>query len=166
VQFAGLLIDRQMGFAMVSMIDPTTEQDVTFSGQFLLVIFTMVFLITNSHYFLVLAMQKSFELIPLLGVGVPSNSLLSYFGAMAGGLFVLSIQLAAPVFVVLVLSSIALGIIARTVPQINIFFVGLPLKIGVGVITIVIALPALSGIFRALTQRLVEDIWKLLYLMA
>ncbi|MGD9202105.1 MAG: flagellar biosynthetic protein FliR, partial [Chitinispirillia bacterium] len=61
---------------------------------------------------------------------------------------------------------VALGVIARTVPQINIFFVGLPLKIGLGIITLAIVLPALAILFRHMVDLLVRDLWKLLYLMS
>ncbi|MBD3390419.1 MAG: flagellar biosynthetic protein FliR [Chitinivibrionales bacterium] len=166
VQFAGLLIDRQMGFALVRLVDPTTQQAVTFSGQFQLVLFTMVFLLMNGHYFLILAIQKSFELIPLLGVQVPAGNLAAFFSGMVANVFVLAIRLAAPVFVVLVLSTLGLAVVARTVPQINIFFVGLPLKIGLGIITTFIALPVITNIFKAMTHNLIEDIWRLLHLMA
>ena len=85
---------------------------------------------------------------------------------MVANIFVLAVRLAAPVFSVLVLTSLSLGIVARTVPQINVFFVGLPLKIGLGVATLAIVLPGLGILFRSMVKNLITDIWRLLYLLA
>jgi flagellar biosynthetic protein FliR len=166
VQFAGFLIDRQMGLEMIQVIDPTTQEEITFTGQFQTIIFTIVFLVTNAHYFLILAIIKSFDIIPLLGVSVPADRIASYLTGMTASVFEIAIRLSAPVFVVLFISTITLGVIARTVPQINVFFVGLPMKITVGILTMAIALPVLVNIFRTMVDNMVQDIWKLLYLMA
>jgi flagellar biosynthetic protein FliR len=166
VQFAGRLIDMQMGFSLVQVIDPFTESQVSTTGQLQILLFTILFLAINGHYFLLLAIQKSFMVIPLLGVQAPAGSLASYFSGLVGNVFVVAIQLAAPVFVVLVLTSLSLGIVARTVPQINIFFVGMPLKIAVGIGTFVLVLPALAAVFQGIVKAMIGDIWKLLHLMA
>ncbi len=166
VQFAGRLVDTQMGFAMVQLVDPFTSAATTVTGQLQVLIFSIIFLLINGHYFLLLAVQKSFEIIPLLGGHMPGGSVANLMVTMVGNIFTLGIRLAAPVFSVLVLTSLSLGIVARTVPQINIFFVGLPLKIGLGITTMAIVLPALAMIFRDMVDLLIRDIWKLLYLMA
>lgn len=166
VQFAGRLCDTQMGFAMVQLVDPFSDASVTVSGQLQILLFSIIFLVTNAHYFMLLAIQKSFQVIPLLGGEWPSGEVAGYFVDMVGSIFVLAVRLAAPVFSVLVLTSLSLGIVARTVPQINIFFVGLPLKIGTGFVTLVVVLPVLAVIFRSMVDKLVRDMWTLLYLMA
>ncbi len=166
VQFAGHLIDTQMGFSLVRVIDPFTESQVSTTGQLQILLFTILFLVINGHYFLVLAIQKSFETIPILGASLPAGNLARYFSGLVGNVFSVAIQFAAPVFVVLVLTSLSLGIVARTVPQINIFFVGMPLKIAVGIGTFILVLPALALMFQGVVKAMLEDIWKLLYLMA
>ncbi|MFP4416475.1 MAG: flagellar biosynthetic protein FliR [Chitinispirillaceae bacterium] len=166
VEFAGHLIDTQMGFAMVQLINPFTDSTVSTTGQFHILIFSLIFLLLNGHYFLILAIQESFELIPLFGMQFAPDRMALFFTNMVGNIFILGIKLAAPVFSVLVLSELALGIVARTVPQMNIFFVGMPMKIGVGIATTVIVLPVVAKLFWSATQGLFEDIWKLLYMMA
>ncbi len=166
IQFGGRLIDQQMGFALVQLVDPFTDAASTVSGQFKMIIFSVIFLLINGHYFMLLAVQKSFDLIPLLGAKMPSGEVAHYLTSMVADIFVLGIRLAAPVFCVLVLTSISLGVVARTVPQINIFFVGLPLKIGLGIATLAIVLPALASVFRTMVHALVQDLWRLLMLMA
>jgi len=166
VNFAGRLVDTQMGFGFVELTDPMSEESITVIGHFKVILFTILFLLFNGHYFLLLTIQKSFEIIPLLGAVFPADNLVAYFTMLVVNIFILGFKLAAPVFVVLILTMIALGIVARTVPQMNIFFVGLPLKIGLGMITTIIVLPMLASLFRRMSEALIQDIWKLLYMMA
>jgi len=166
VQFAGRLVDTEMGFGFVELVDPFTEEMVTVWGQLQVIIFTIIFLMFNGHYFMLLAVQRSFELVPLMGATLPGGKVALHLITLTGSLFEVSIKFAAPVYVPLILSEIALGAVARTVPQINIFFVGMPLKIVIGLCTAMLVLPMLTGIFRGYVEKLVQDIWRLLYLMA
>ncbi len=166
VQFAGRLVDTQMGFAFVQLVDPFTSARVTTLGQLKIIVFTILFLLLNGHYFLLLAVQKSFEVIPLCGAHMPGGKTAYVLTEMTAGVFESAVKLAAPVFVTLVLTSLSMGVIARTVPQINIFFVGLPLKIFLGLGTTIVAFPALAIVFRKMVDQLMRDIWRLLYLMA
>jgi flagellar biosynthetic protein FliR len=166
VQFAGRLVDTEMGFAMVQLIDPFSDTEATVTGQFQILIFSIIFLLIHGHYFMLIAVKKSFEVIPLFTAHIPDSNTANLFVTMVGNIFILAVRLAAPVFCVLLLTTVALGVIARTVPQINIFFVGLPLKIGLGLITLAIVLPALATLFRHMVDLLIRDIWKLLYLMS
>ncbi|NLG18284.1 MAG: flagellar type III secretion system protein FliR [Fibrobacter sp.] len=166
VQFAGRLIDTEIGFGFVELMDPFTDEPVTVLGQLQVIIFTILFLLFNGHYFLILAIQKSFELVPLMNVHFPSGQLAFHVTALVGNVFVLAIKFSAPIYVTLVLTELSLGVVARTVPQINIFFVGLPLKIAVGLGSAIIVLPLLASFFQRMVEALIQDIWKLLYLMS
>lgn len=166
VQFAGRLVDVEMGFGFVELMDPTTNQQVTVWGQLQVILFTILFLSINGHYFMLLAVDKSFEVIPLLGASIPGGKMIFHLVTITGSIFELALKFAAPVFVTLILAEVALGAVARTVPQINIFFVGMPLKIAVGLGTAILALPMLSVLFRTTVEHLIRDIWKLLFLMA
>jgi flagellar biosynthesis protein FliR len=166
LQFAGKLVDTEMGFGFVELMDPNTSQSVTVWGQMQVVLFTILFLAINGHYFLLLAIQRSFELIPLTGGTMPGGKVAFHLTALTGGIFAVALKFAAPIYVTLILSEVALGAVARTVPQINIFFVGMPLKIAVGLGTAILVLPMLLSLFRATVEQLVQDIWRLLFLMA
>ncbi|HLV31789.1 MAG TPA: flagellar biosynthetic protein FliR [Chitinispirillaceae bacterium] len=166
VQFAGRLIDTEMGFGMVQLFDPFSGQSVTVMGQFQIIVFTLLFLLFNGHYFFILAIQKSFEVIPLTGANIAGGHLVVQIANMVSNIFILAIKFSAPVFITLVLTSISLGVVARTVPQMNIFFVGLPLKIMVGLGATFIALPLLGNLFRKMVDALIQDIWRILHIMA
>jgi len=165
VQFGGMMVDRQMGFALVQSVDPLTNLNSSITGQLHVILFTILFLLLNGHYFLLLAVKSSFEIIPVLGVDFHIGQMNTLFIKKIGDVFILALRFAAPAFIILTLTSIALGVVARTVPQINVFFVGMPLKILLGLVTTIIVLPILFRLFKSVYMNLIEDIWKLLYLM-
>ena len=166
VQFAGRMVDTEMGFGFVEVVDPNTEEMTTVLGQLQTILFTILFLLINGHYFLLITVQRSFDLIPLFTAAFPAEPMADHITVMTANVFILGLKLAAPVFVTLFLTQLALGIVARTVPQMNIFFVGLPLKIMIGIGTMIIALPMLASLFMRMTDSIIQDIWKLLYIMA
>ncbi|MBN2036811.1 MAG: flagellar biosynthetic protein FliR [Chitinispirillaceae bacterium] len=166
VHFAARLVDIEMGLGMVELIDPMSEEQVTAIGQLWIVVFTIMLLLINGHYFFLLAIQKSYALIPVLGLDFKAGPLAQHFVTMAGEVFVLAVKMSAPIYVALILTEMALGVVARTVPQINIFFVGLPLKIMLGLMTAVFVFPMIGTLFRKMFEGLIKDIWSVLYLMA
>lgn len=166
IQFGGWLIDSEIGFGFVELVDPFNEEPVTVLGQFQVILFTILFLLFNGHYFFILAINQSFEIIPLAGIKFDSNGIVTSFIALFSGIFTCAIKFAAPIFVTLLITEVALGVVARTVPQINIFFVGMPLKIVVGLLTAILVLPMLSTLFKKTFELLIIDINKLIRLMA
>ena len=85
--------------------------------------------------------------------------------SLAGNIFVIAVKVGAPLIVVLFLMSVSFGLAARTVPQMNIFFVAMPLKILVGLIFFVFALPYMTAFFESIFNGLGNDILKLLNAM-
>jgi flagellar biosynthesis protein FliR len=166
VQFAGYLVDVLTGFSFVELVDPFSDTSVSIFGQFNVLIFTILFFLLNGHYFLLIAIQKSFLIIPLAHVHFPSGPLSSVVIAAVGNIFILGFKFAAPIFITLLLTQIALAIVSRTVPQINVFFVGIPLNIAIGFSVAIIALPGLSIMFKRMIDLMLQDIWRLMYLMA
>jgi flagellar biosynthetic protein FliR len=166
VQFAARLIDMEMGFGMVDLIDPMSEDSVTVMGQLWIIIFTIILLLINGHYFFILAIEKSFTVIPLAGSHLRFGPIAAHFSDMVNDVFILSIKMSAPVYVTLILTEMTLGIVARTAPQINIYFVGLPGKIMIGLLTTFIAFPMIAGLFRHIFEGLMNDVWSVLYMMA
>lgn len=166
VNFAARLIDVEMGFGMVDLIDPFSEEAITTMGQLWIIVFTIILLLINGHYFFLLSIHKSFELFPVLGGHLEFNRLAAQFSHMVGDVFVIALRMSAPVYVALILTQMALGIVARTVPQINIFFVGLPIQILIGIGMTIVAFPLLAGLFRKILEGIIKDIWSILYIMA
>jgi flagellar biosynthesis protein FliR len=166
VQFAGYLIDVLTGFSFVELVDPFSDTSVSIFGQFNVLIFTILFFALNGHYFLLFAVQKSFAIIPLAHAHFPVGPIISVLITVVGNIFILGFKFAAPIFVTLLLTQISLAIVSRTVPQINVFFVGMPLNIAIGFYVAIIALPGLSILFKKMIDLMMQDIWRLMYLMA
>ena len=140
VQFAGEVIGIDVGFGVVNIIDPLSAEQISIIGTFKNLIALVIFLIIDGHHILLNALAESFDMVPLGGVQF-TELLGQGLIHITSGVFVMAIKLAAPVITALFLTSLALGIIARTVPQMNVFIVGFPLKIGIGMGMIMATLP-------------------------
>lgn len=153
IQFAGHFISFQMGFAMVQIIDPQSQDRVPIIGQFYFIMAILLFLIINGHHIILGALVESFRIVPI-GTGILSGELTVLLTKMTGNVFVLALKIASPIMVTLFLTDVMMGIIARTVPQMNIFFVSLPLKIGMGMILVITTL----SVFPLLIEKLVREV--------
>ncbi|MHB8170463.1 MAG: flagellar biosynthetic protein FliR [Thermincolia bacterium] len=140
IQLAGMMIDMQMGFAIVNVMDPMHGAPIPLIGNFKYILALLLFLSTNGHHLVLSALYHSYQLLPLSTFSF-SGSLVAHMMKMAAGVFVLAVKISLPVVGALFVVDIALGLIARTVPQMNVFIVGLPIKIAVGLVVILLSLP-------------------------
>lgn len=138
------IIGFQMGYGIVTAVDPTTQAQASMISQFQGVISILMILATNTHHFFFLALGESFRQIPLMGFG-PTADLWNLFLETSSQVFVIALKFAAPTMVVLMLTNVALGIVARTVPQMNIFMVGLTVQITMG-FTILLVSVSMMGL--------------------
>ncbi|MBV8285264.1 MAG: flagellar biosynthetic protein FliR [Candidatus Eremiobacteraeota bacterium] len=131
IMFAGELIDLQIGFAIANVISPTTQQNITIIGEFELAIATLVFLVTDSHHLLIQGIAGSFNLVPLPYINLdPSvmNNAVTFLSIALLNVF----KIAAPPAAALFITNVGLSFMARVAPQMNVFVIGFPLQIGVG----------------------------------
>ncbi len=149
IQLAGQLIGFQMGFAIVNVIDPGSQIQISIIAEFKYLVAMMIYLSINGHYFLISAIAQSFQLIPPGKVNF-TNETGVLMTRMVVDIFNIGLKIGAPAIIALFLTSVSLGIIARTVPQMNVFIVGFPLKIGVGLMILAAALPYFGNIFYKL----------------
>lgn len=164
VQLAGQLVGFQMGFGIVNVLDPQTSTQFSIIAQFQNVLALLIFIAVNAHYWFILAVTSSFELIPPLKFCF-TDSLMEAIVALSCNMFVIAAKIAAPTMAALFFSSVALGLVARTVPQMNIFIVGFPLKIAIGLLGVGLSLPLFSYMLKNLFQKMGEDIMVLMKLM-
>lgn len=165
VQFAGQLVGFQIGFGIVNVIDPTTNAQISITSHFWNIVALLIFMSINGHHWLIAASAKSFEIIPVLGFS-PSGDLVALITAITANVFVIAIKLSAPVMATLLLLNVALGLIARTVPQMNVFIVGFPLQIGLGLFMMGVGMPVFYYIFRGHVHQVFEQVLGLMRLMA
>jgi flagellar biosynthetic protein FliR len=162
VQISGQLIDYQMGFGFVNIVDPESRVQVPIIGQFMFILTTFIFLLINGHHYLIQSRVKSFQTIPLGGFTYNAN-LTTRLVTVFSDIFVIGFKIASPLVMTLFLVDLAYGVIARAVPQANILVVGFPLKIGLGLFFLFVfiqlffivmkqlfvdVLPAVNGLFR------------------
>jgi flagellar biosynthetic protein FliR len=164
VQVAGQTIGFQMGFAIVNVMDPVTNSQVSVTAQFQNVFALMIFLAISGHHWLIAASAMSFELIPVFGF-TPSEGLVEMMVGLTRNVFIMAVKIGAPIMATLFLLNVALGLVARTVPQMNVFIVGFPLQIGVGLFMIGITAPIFAYLFKNSMLELYANIIVLMRLM-
>jgi flagellar biosynthetic protein FliR len=169
VQVAGSFIDIQMGFGIVNVIDPMTGAQSPIIGNFKFFVAILLFLSVNGHHYLLLSIMRSYEWVPMdnriytkIADGTISTFMVDSFVKM----FYLAFQLAAPLVATLFLVDVALGVLARTVPQFNVFVVGLPIKITVGFILLVLIVPSLLYLFNDLFVTMLDALQRLMNAIA
>jgi flagellar biosynthetic protein FliR len=145
-------------------MDPVTSAQVSIIAQLINIIAILIFLTINAHHMFLRALAESFRLIPPFNVQF-SNSLIEQLISISGNMFIIAVKVGAPVIVSLLLTSAAFGLISRTVPQMNVFLVAIPLKIVVGLLFLAFALPYLLPYFRQLFNESGRDILLLLRAM-
>lgn len=164
IQFAGDIIGFQMGFSIASMYDPSTSQQVSVISEFQFMMAMIIFLFVDAHHIFLAAMVDSFRILHLEDLRF-SGELLQRLVTLSADVFVIAIKISAPIVAVLLFVNVGLGVIARTVPQINIFIVGIPLQIAVGLIFLGVTAPIFLKVLMHLFQGLAGDIHGLLRLM-
>jgi flagellar biosynthetic protein FliR len=154
VQLAGAIIDVQVGFGFAQIVDPVTEASMPMFGGFKYAITMLLFVSLNAHHYLILGILESYALVPLIGAsiwssfssGTVANALFDVIGAVT----LSALQMAAPIVVAMFLIDAALGILTKIAPQFNIFVIGIPIKIGVGLLLTLLLVPSFVGIFSSL----------------
>ncbi|WP_248926359.1 flagellar biosynthetic protein FliR [Paenibacillus hamazuiensis] len=164
VQIAGSFIDIQMGFGIANVIDPMTGASSPMLGNFKYMIAMLLFLSLNGHHFLLKAIMESYQWVPLNNEtfakvygGQISEFMLRTFAMV----FALSLQMAAPLIVAFFLTDVGLGFLARVAPQFNIFALGMPLKIFIGFVLLILLFPGFLLIFQDLFASMFDSLQKL-----
>jgi flagellar biosynthetic protein FliR len=163
IQMSGQLLDMQIGFGVINIIDPQSGGQVPLIGNFKYTLALLIFLATNGHHVLLSALFTSFKLIPVTGVVVHST-LTDFIIKMVSGTFVIALKISMPILITIVITDIALGILARTMPQMNIFVVGVPGKILIGLFVLSLALPFYIIFLEMAFNGMYKDIFQILSL--
>lgn len=139
IQIAGGLIDFQMGFAIANVMDPQTGAQSPLTGQYLYTVSLFFLLAVNGHHLLIDGIYNSYTFIPLDQAWIPfgNDNIAEYVIRTFSSMFGTAFQMSIPVVGCLFLVDVALGIVARTVPQLNVFVVGMPIKVGVSFVVLI-----------------------------
>uniref|UniRef100_A0A7V3E662 Flagellar biosynthetic protein FliR n=1 Tax=Ignavibacterium album TaxID=591197 RepID=A0A7V3E662_9BACT len=160
VSYAGTLMGFEIGLNMAEVFNPSEEVNSNVIGEVLYYSAVLIFLLINGHHYLIRALQQSFNVI---GIGMFSfpESLYQTMIKLAGSVFVIAVKIATPILVSFFLINIAEGIISRMIPNMQVFFVTQPLKIGLGLFM----LGLISPVFIYMIKNLLRDYENQLYVL-
>jgi flagellar biosynthetic protein FliR len=164
IQLGGTLMNRQMGLSMANILDPNNGQQTPIVANFQYILAILLFFSMQMHHWFIYAMAESLHAIPLLEFTV-SKTVLNPLVILLDKAFMMAINIAAPVIVTLLLANIALGIMARLVPQMNIFILSFSVNFGIGLVALGLALPYLLGSFRGWFEHLGRELFLVVRLL-
>lgn len=165
LSFAGHIIDIDLGFSMVQLFDPMTNQESSAFGSFYTYLVMLVMMVSNMHYFVVSAVVDSFSLIPIGKAALHTDLLYDSTISFATQFFLLGFRIILPVFCAMLLLNIVLGILAKSAPQMNMFVVGMQLKVvfGLGVLLVtVMCIPLFTDFLYSGMQDMVKQVLKVM----
>jgi len=150
--FGGRILDFQMGMGVANLIDPSTNTQSPLIGTFLNLTGVMVFFLVDGHHMILQGVHYSLEMIPP-GAGLNQFNLAA-ISSQFGVLFIFGFALVAPAVMILLLLDVGMAFAARTMPQVNMFIVGIPLKIFLGLLTLAFSLnyitPLLGKLYKSI----------------
>jgi flagellar biosynthetic protein FliR len=153
-----------MGFSVANVIDPMTSQMSSVITELQYLIAMLVFLTVNAHHLFFQAIIQSYALLAPLSFHF-SGQLMQFIFDTSRDIFVIALKISAPIMAVMIFTNVGLGVMARTVPQMNIFIVGFPLQISLGLIFLGITAPLFVHITQAIFISLEGKIVTMMRLM-
>ncbi|MFS0688084.1 flagellar biosynthetic protein FliR [Sporosarcina sp. 179-K 8C2 HS] len=167
IQIAGGFIDFQMGFAIANVIDPQTGAQSPLLGQFFNALAILLLLTLNGHHMLLDGIFYSYRFIPIdmLWPAFGEERLIEFVIRTFATTFAIAFQMSVPIVATLFLVDLALGITARTVPQLNIFVVGFPIKIGVSFLVLVTMFTVMIAMMRKLFEVMMSAMRDLMIIL-
>lgn len=151
IQLGGELVSFEMGFSMASVVDPQSGVSTPVISQFIYFMAILIFLAMDAHHWFFRAVYQSFLLLAPGEIHLRAG-LYSHLLNLMGNLFVIAVKVAAPVLAVMMFIKIAMGILAKAAPQVNILMASFPLTIGIGLLFIAFSIELLLAYFEGLFQ--------------
>ncbi len=157
VQLAGQMIGFQIGFGVASVIDPQTGVESLILSQLAYLVSLLIFLAIDGHHLVLKALGDSLQVLPL-GAFRPDRQVVEVLLREAQVMFILSIKIVAPVMTVLFLVQVALGVISKIVPQMNVMIVSFPLTIAIGLAFFALSLEAMAPML----EKAFGGVWRVI----
>ena len=154
------IIGYFMGLTLANLFDPTFGQ-ISVIDRFYILLFYLLFFITGAYQYFIAGLIKSFEIIPLFQLKI-NEGIFQYIFEKSSLLFILALKMAFPFIVVLLLLNVALALVNRLIPQINVFIVGLPMQIFIGLLALSIGASAViyygSSVINIFTETFLKAV--------
>jgi flagellar biosynthetic protein FliR len=162
VDAAGQMMSSATGLSMASMFIPEFGQSTELSQLFSIVA-TLLFFAIDAHHDMIALFVKSYEWVPPGAAAI--SGMLGVFVSLSGKMFVIALKLAAPVMIMMLITNVILGFISKAAPQMNVFFVGQPLYLVLGFMTMLAGLPVFVYVMTGYFKGMSQDIGRLMLLM-
>ncbi len=164
IQVAGQLIDTELGFGMINVLDPQYGSPVPLFGNFYYLMALMFLIAGGGDRMMIAALIRSYEAIPPGAmVSAPSPA---FVAGLASGVFATAIRVSAPLLGSLFMVTLALGVVARAVPQMNVFMVGMPVKLVAGLVVLAATFPLLPGMLEGIAGDMLRAVEGAISLLA
>ena len=157
LSFAGQIIDQEIGFSMVNQYDPITSTQVTITGNLYTYAVMLMLVITDMHHYLIRALTDSFQVLPVGSVVIDFN-LYEVMQRFVVDYFVIGFRIVLPIFASLLVVNTILAILARVAPQMNMFVIGMQLKVFVGLLVLVLMVMMITGVADLLFREMISMI--------
>lgn len=160
IHFSGKIIDMEIGLSMAQVLDPTTNTQTGLTGSLYSYLLMLFMIVSNMHIFLLNALVDSYTLVPINDIKLGNTMYDTVVGFMAN-YFIIGFRIVLPVFASILLLNCVLGIMAKVAPQMNMFSVGMQLKVIVGLLVMFVTvaiLPKLASFIFTHMQEMVKEI--------
>ena len=157
IYLGGQLIDMQIGFSFANVVDPITNIQVPLTSNFYYTYFILVFLLINGHHMLIRALFYSFQVLPIEKLTF-SGAVIPELTSLMGEMFGIALRIAAPIICAIFIADVVLGILSKTMPEMNVFMLGMPIKIIIGFIIMTITISGSVSIAEGLVSLMEEQI--------
>ncbi len=164
IEYAGQLASFQMGIGMSNAYDPLNSAQVTILGRMMSILTLLIFLSVNGHLMIIMVLKKSFDIIPPYGFSL-SQGFMESFLVFSKEIFVLALKFAAPIIAILLFVNLAMGIMSRSVPQLNMFVIGFAVTILAGFVVLALSLPVLQTTLLGVFDHMWEGVFSMIRVM-
>ncbi|MBU2512188.1 flagellar type III secretion system protein FliR [bacterium] len=165
IDFAGTMTGFLMGLSIANVVDPQTDVQVSIIASLEGLLATLLFIVIDGHHMFFEVLSYSYQEIPIGGFLFSGNKI-DFLLRITADLFIIGLKLGAPLIVSLLLANIIMGFMARSIPQMNVFIVGFPFTIGLGLIFLIVGMPHLIRAMEQLFGKMGEQIINLIQIMA
>ncbi len=160
VLFAGRIMDMEIGLSMVSLMDPTTRESASISGILYQYMVTLLLILSGLYEYLIKALADTFRLIPVNGAVFRIENILTTMIRFMSEYIIIGFRICLPIFAVMIMLNAVLGILAKVSPQLNMFAVGIQIKVLVGLSVMFLTTRMLPGaadfIYREMRKVIVS----------
>lgn len=140
ITMSGKIMDMQVGFTIAQVMDPTSNEQSPLIGSFLYNMTIIYFLAVNGHHMIIAALVESFRAVPFNAV-TWHGAMADFMGDITNGIFLVGMKIAMPVTFSVLITNVGMGILARTMPQMNIFVIGVPMHLMIGTAMLALLMP-------------------------